>query len=1105
MRVAIIFLTVFSLNISATIYSQNTKLSLNVRNKSIKEILFQIENMSEYRFIYQSEKINLNRKVSVRMKDHTVESILDRLFENAGVEYEITENNLILISPDNISVSQQILQQKINITGTIVDEQGEPVIGANIVEKGTANGVISNINGEFSITVPNIAVLQVSYIGYILQDISVRGRTSIRVVLTEDTHSLEEVIVVGYGTQKRANITGAVSTVNAKELVKAPSSNVSQNLSGRLPGLVSKQNSGEPGNDQASLSIRGFGGALVIVDGVESSLNYIDQNEIESVTILKDASAAIYGARAGNGVILITTKRGGQTKPTINVNTSLAFQGYTSYPMAMNAAQYVELHREAQLNSGTPESGIRFSAEAVRKWQEGTESGYQGADWWSAVMNKYSPLQQHNVSLSGGNEKVKYYTFLGYTGQTGMYKSGDNEMNRYNIRSNVDGKVNNYLSVGFDISYINSDLRGLKRDQGNIWQDLYEHQPVYMAYLPDPDKIPYGGAITSIVASTHRDLSGYNDVINNQLSTTVTATLDIPKVDGLSIKGLFNYKYDTRENKIWEKGYRMYEYDLYSDVYTEYSSPFGTTLNESYSRNQTLTGQISINYDHTFSSQHYLSALFLTELIDYDEKWISAGRAGYITDAMDYLFAGGADMQYSDGRAAESARISYVGRINYAYQLKYLLEATMRYDGSPKFPESRRWGFFPSVSAGWRLSEESFMKENMEWINNLKFRASFSSTGFDGIGAFQYLTGYRFANRYIVNNTVRNGLVSTGLANPNITWEEMIIYNAGLDFSLLRNSLYGELDVFYRDRSNILANRLGSLPNTFGATLPMENINSMNTRGCELKLGYRSGFNGLIYDVSANISWSRSRWDHFEEPDYSDPADIRINKQSGNWTNRVFGYKTDGLFVSQDEIDNHDLDQDGQGNATIKTGDVKYIDIEKDGILDWKDKIEIGTDDNPEINYGLNINLAYKGFDFSALFQGTARRDVLINLHMANDGNNPQSLYELRWTEENNVRDAEVPRVYLGPKANNQYVSDYWLKSGNYLRLKTLSLGYNFSQHWMSRIGFTQVRLYMAGTNVFTISNLRKYGLDPETPSNIRAGFYYPQQRTYSFGINLTF
>lgn len=1105
MRLTAFILMVFSLNISATIYSQNTKLSLDLRNKSIKEVLFQIENLSEYRFIYESEKINLDKKVSVNVKGQTVESILDRLFEKEDVKYEITKNNLILITPGIVSSSQQSLQQKKNVSGIIVDELGEPIIGANIVEKGVANGVISDMDGKFSITVSDDAILQVSYIGYMMQDMPVRGKSSVHIVLTEDTRSLEEVVVVGYGTQKRANITGAVATVNSKDLVKAPLANLTQGLSGRLPGIVTKQNSGEPGNDQASISIRGFGGALVIVDGVESSMSYIDQNEIESITILKDASAAVYGARAGNGVILITTKRGGQTKPTININTSLAFQGYTSYPRAMNAAQYVELHREAQLNSGTPESGIRFSEEAVRKWQEGTEPGYQGTDWWSAVMNKYSPLQQYNASLSGGNEKVKYFVFLGYTGQTGMYKSEDNKMDRYNIRSNIDGKVNKYLSVGFDLSYMKSNLKGLRRSQESLWIDLYEHQPVYMSKLPDPDKVPYAGQVTSVIASTNRDISGYNDVINNQLSATVTAKLDVPWIEGLYLKGLFNYKYDTRENKVWEKAYKMYEYDPTSGNYTEHPSPFQTSLNESFSRNETLSGQISLNYDRTFANDHQTSVLLLTELIDYNEKWISAGRAGYITDAMDYLFAGGADMQYSDGRAAESGRISYVGRINYAYKSKYLLEATMRYDGSPKFPKGGRWGFFPSVSAGWRLSEESFIKDQIKWIDHLKLRASFSSTGYDGIGAFQYLTGYQFSNRYIVNNTVRNGLVSTGLANSNITWEEMVIYNVGLDFGLLRNSLYGEMDVFYRDRTNILANRIGSLPNTFGATLPLENINSMTSRGFEFQLGYRNKWNDLVYDVSANISWSRSKWDHFEEPDYTDPADIRINKASGNWTNRVFGYKSDGLFTSQEEIDNHNLDQDGQGNATIKIGDIKYIDIEKDGVLDWKDKVKIGTDDSPEINYGININLAYKGFDFSALFQGTARRDVLINLHMANEGNNPKSLYDLRWTEESNDKWAKVPRVYMGPKANNEYASDYWIKNGNYLRLKTMSLGYNLPQRWMSQIGFNQVRLYIAGTNLFTVSGLKKYGLDPETPSNIRVGSYYPQQKTYSFGINLTF
>jgi TonB-linked SusC/RagA family outer membrane protein len=1095
-----LFLCVFATFAGRT-YSQNAIVNIRETSMTITEFIDQVENQTDYLFVYSKNELDTNEKISLKTGNKTVTQCLSEAFGNTKVKY-VFESDYIVLTIREISRASQSGKR---ITGTVTDEQGEPVIGANVKEKGTTNGITTDADGRFSLNVSESAVLQISYIGYITREIPVNNQSNLAVIMSEDLQSLEEVVVVGYGTQKRANITGAVSTVSSKELVKAPLPNITQSLSGRLPGLVSKQNSGEPGNDQAYISIRGFGGALVIVDGVESTLNYLDQNEIESVTILKDASAAIYGARAGNGVILITTKRGGQTKPIVNINSSLAFQGYTSYPRAMDAAHYVELHREAQLNSGTPETGIRFSEEAVRKWQEGIEPGYQGTDWWSVVMNEYSPLQQHNASLSGGNERVKYFTFLGYTGQTGMYKSGDNQLDRYNIRSNVDGKVNKYLTVGFDISYMKSDLKGLRRNQENIWQDLYEHQPVYMSALPDPDKVPYAGQVSSIIASTNRGISGYNDVNNNQLSTTVAVKLDFPWVEGLYLKGLFNYKYDTRENKIWEKAYNMYEYEPVSGNYVEHPSPFQTSLNESFSRFETLSGQISLNYDRTFVDDHQFSALFLTELIDYNEKWISAGRAGYITDAMDYLFAGGADMQYSDGRAAESGRISYVGRINYAYKSKYLLETTMRYDGSPKFPKDGRWGFFPSISVGWRLSEELFIRDNIKWIDNLKFRASFSSTGYDGIGAFQYLTGYSFANRYIVNNTVRNGLVSTGLANPNITWEEMTIYNIGLDFSLLKNSLYGEMDVFYRDRSNILANRIGSLPNTFGATLPLENINSMNSRGFDFQLGYRYKWRDLAYDVSANISWTRSKWGHYEEPDYTDPADIRINKASGNRINRIFGYKSDGLFTSQEEIDSHDLDQDSQGNATIKIGDVKYIDIEKDGVLDWKDRIEIGVDDNPEINYGFNVNLAYKGFDVSALFQGTAGRDVLINMHMANDGNNPKSLYDLRWTEDRNDKWAKVPRIYLGPKANNEYTSDYWIKNGNYLRLKTFSVGYNLPQNRISQIGFSQVRLYIAGTNLFTVSGLKQYGLDPETPSNIRAGFYYPQQKTYSFGINLTF
>jgi hypothetical protein len=390
--------------------------------------------------------------------------------------------------------------------------------------------------------------------------------------------------------------------------------------------------------------------------------------------------------------------------------------------------------------------------------------------------------------------------------------------------------------------------------------------------------------------------------------------------------------------------------------------------------------------------------------------------------------------------------------------------------------------------------------DDIEWIDNLKLRGGASKTGYDAIGAFQYLTGYRFASTYMIDAETRTGLEPTGLENPNITWEEMTIYNIGLDYSIFNSKLYGETDVFYRDRQNMLATRELSLPNTFGASLSKENINSQNTRGFETLLGYRKSTGNFRYDVSGNISWSRSKWDHFEQPEYTDPDDIRIKQKSGNWSNRVFGYVADGLFTSQEEIDNHLLDQDNKGNSTLLPGDVKYIDQNDDGKLDWRDQVEIGYGQTPNLMFGLNLNMSYKGFDLSALIQGAGKRDFFTGVDLTDFRGNVEMLYTKRWHEGNNDPNAEVPRVYPGGKTNNNHNSTYWLKDGSYARLKALNIGYNLPQGLIGKIGLAKARIYFAGVNLFTISELTKWQMDPEVNNMTRS---YPLQKTYSLGLKL--
>lgn len=1097
MKFSFLFILV-SLQVSARTYSQE-RITVDFQNVKLEKALKEVEHKSDYRFVYSSLKISRDTRITFRGSEVPVREVVDALLSKTGLHYRLIGERLVVITGLDERPPRKIV-------GKVSNENGEPLANVTVQVKGTETYTVTDANGVFQVNVDeNATTLVFSYVDMEAQEADIAGRNTVDITLKSLNTDLGEVVVVGYGTQKKINLTGSVSTVQSADLTKASSANLSQTLAGRLPGLIVKQTSGEPGNDFGSINIRGFGNALVIVDGVESSMNNIDPNEIESVSILKDASAAIFGARAGNGVVLITTKRGTLSKPTITLNSSVAQQGLTVYPNLVNAGDYAELIREGQINVGVAPSSLRFSEEDVQKFKAGTEPGYEGSDWFNTVMSKYSPFQQHNLSFRGGNSAVRYFTFLGYTGQTGMYKSGDNQLNRYNIRSNIDAQITRDFSVGFDLSYIKTDLKAPNRPQVSLWQDLQESQPVYPSSLPDPSKIAYTGMVISTVASTTRDLGGYRDNNSNQIFSTLRLKYDLPAIEGLSVKGVLNYINNSSKSKGWAKQYSMWTYEPQSDTYQEKAGAISTFLSEGYGQTDNITGQLFLNYDRNFAQKHSVSGLLLTEVSSSRAQNISAGNNGFISTAIDYLFAGGATSQSSSGSASETGRLSYVGRVNYAYDNKYLLEATMRYDGSPKFPADRRWGFFPSVSAGWILSRESFARD-INWLDNLKLRVSYSKSGYDGIGAFQYIAGFNFANRYVVNGETRTGLLARGLENLLITWEDMTIYNAGIDFSAFQNKFYGEFDVFYRDRRNILATRILSLPNTFGATLPQENINSQNNRGFELMLGYRNNISrDFRYDISGNISYARARWDHYEEPEYTDPDDIRINKVSGNWADRWFGYQSDGLFTSADEIAKHELDQDNQGNATLKPGDIKYVDQNGDNKLDWRDKVQIGTTSTPQVMFGINLNLAYRNFDLSILGQGATRYQYMLNLQTPNEGNIAQIIYDMRWTEANNNRDAKVPRVYIGSKPNNLFTSDYWLYNASYLRIKVLSLGYNLPSSLLNKVAFDNVRIYFSGTNLFTFSGMNKFSIDPEAPSGVRAGLSYPQQKILTLGLNVTF
>ena len=1111
MKLTCALLLTASMGVFATGNAQTMRVNIQADNVSTEKILSEIEKQTDYLFVYNKNEVDLKRKTSVNAVNKTTAEVLSTIFNGTDIIYAIEGENIMLMRKEkNLAVVPDAVQQDNKITGTVLDPTGMPVIGANIMVKGTTNGTITDMDGKFSLEAREGAVLVVSYIGFANQEIKIGKQKQLSIALKEDSQALDELVVVGYGTQKKVNLTGSVATIKNEELVKTPVASTTNALVGRMPGLIAKQNTGQPGYDASDLQIRGFGSALVIVDGVEQSFNNIDANEIESISILKDASAAIYGARAGNGVILVTTKRGNTGKPMVSFNGTWTAQSFTNFTEPVGAGEYATITREAELNSGKPEDQLSFTEEDIAKYFAGTDPQYPNTSWYDEIMRKSALQQQYNLSIRGGSNSVKYYTFLSYLDQDGMIKGDNTGFRRYNVRSNLDVNLTSDLKLSLDLAAIKEDVRQSSRDVSSpyFWLDLYDSKPIYPASYPDKSKLPFNGTgATHVLTNCSEELGGYNKQYSTSLNGAFTVDYKIPFVQGLSAKLKMNYRQVMVENKKWVKENTIWQYDYNNDIYQAVGNTLPTSLNQQHSKFQTITGQFSLNYDRTFNEDHLVNGLLLFELIDNNDNNFSAYRENYITSAIDQLFAGGTINQNIGGSATTSGRASIVGRINYAYKSKYLAEFTARYDGSPNFPKNKRWGFFPSVSLGWRLSEETFM-DSLNWLDNLKLRVGVSQTGFDSVGAYQYLVGYKFTGYNVIGGLEVPGLHSTGLSNPNITWETMTLYNVGFDFSGFNNRLYSEVDVFYRKRDDMLGTRAVSLPNTFGAVLPSENINSQGTRGFEFLLGYRGNIGEFQYDISGNISWARSKWIHFDEPLYTDPDDIRIKKISGQWTDRRFAYRSDGLFTSQEEIDNLGYDMDNAGNTTLHPGDIKLIDLNKDGKIDWRDQDEIGSGQYPHIIYGININLKYKDFDLSLLGQGAADYYVSIDPGSINfDGlRTPYKVvWEERWTPENNDRDAIIPRQTVGQLTNN-WASDYWYKNASYFRLKNITLGYSLNRNIIKRIGMESLRFYITGVNLFTINPLKKYGLDPENIADGRqTGWSYPVTKSISLGVNVNF
>jgi TonB-linked SusC/RagA family outer membrane protein len=1110
MKLSVIFLFAFTLQLMAIgTEAQNATIKIKSNLVTITQLINEIEKQTNYLVIFSNKEVNVQKEVQLQSKSNKVSSYLAQALSGTDLGYEVENNYIILAKKSKIMA---IAQRNDKITGIVVDSRGDPIIGANVRVKGSTNGTISDINGKFILhDVKKGDFIEVSYIGYITQIVEVVSGKSLSISMAEDTKRLGEVVVVGYGIQKVATITGSVAQIKSDKLTAAPIGDVKNILGGQLPGLVTKLNTGLPGANNIALRIRGYSNSpLIIVDGVESDFSNIDANQIESISILKDASASIYGARAGDGVILITTKRGNNSKLLVSIGSSYTTQGILNAVKPSTSAQRALWERDAYLNSGKIESQVPYSLEDVQKYEDGTDPvHYPNTDWWGATLRNNAPQWNHTISIRGGSDRLKYYGYFGYNKQETLIKHDGGEYSRYNIQMNVDSKITDRLTLSVNMMYTKEKTyycaQGDTPNHVNFWNMMYYSDPRYPLSLPDETKysyckVDYGNPL---VASSTR-LGGYQENQQSTIRINGTIKYDFKYIDGLNAKAFFGFTNDDPFIKRFIKGSdSFYTYNPDTESYSFIRKSLDpTSLTESTSRNPEMTQQFSLNYEKTLFGKHNINAMVLFEMIRLNNKYFTTARKDFMSTALDQMFAGNPTTATNGSYEYNLGRASWVGRLNYNYSDRYLVELILRADASSKFDKSSRWGYFPSVSLGWVVSNEPFFKK-LNCIDNLKVRLSYGKTGNDNVSPFAYLTGFTVGQTYQLGDNIISGLTPTGLANPNMTWEKMNIYNGGLDFSLWKRKLYGNADVFYRLRDGIPGNRVNSLPTTFGATLPTENINSIKTIGFELNLGTSGRFGDFSYDISSNISWSRSKWKHFDEPAFTDPDWERINKCSGQWIDRRFGYISDGLFTSQDEINSLDFIYEDLGsNSSLRPGDIKYVDRNEDGKLNWRDMVDLGKGTMPHWMYGLNLNLKYKDFDLSALFQGAWGYTTYIRFNETFS-----KACEQRWIESTNDAKALYPRIGgSGP----WYMSNYWLHNTSYLRLKYLSIGYNLPKEILAKLGIRMARVYCAGTNLFTLSSLHKYGVDPEIPeewqgNNYLQSCYYPLQYTLSFGINLTF
>ncbi len=1041
-----------------------------------------------------------------------------------------------------ITLSAQTFAQKVK--GKVTDDKGLGLPGANILVKGTSTGTTSDANGFYSISADKKATLVISSVGFLTQEVDINNRSTVDVTLATDVKSLEEVVVVGYGTQKKVTVTGAVVAVQGDKIIKSPAVDISNSLAGRLPGLVVIQTSGEPGYDGATISIRGTNtlgnnSPLVVIDGIpdrDGGLGRLSPRDIESISVLKDASAAIYGARAANGAILVTTKRGKTGKPTITYDMNTGWSQPTRLPEMANAVEYAKIMNEIGIYKniavsewGAAWKGIQtngtykatngstvnanYSPEAVQKYADGSDPWrYPNTDWFKDAFKTWSPQTRHNLQLSGGTESLRYMASLGYVSQDAYYKNSATSYSQYNFRTNLDAKVSKYISTNLGIM-VRRELRKFPTESaGSIFRMLMRGRPtepeVWPNGLPGPD-IENGQNPYVITTNATGYIENPVDYVQSNGSVVITN----PWVEGLKLTLSGAIDKNSGTNKVWQTPWTLYSWDkktfqsdgvtplLVGAVRSNFKDP---RLTQSYSTTLNTNLTAMLNYDTKFGKDHSLSVLAGVTRETFAGEGFFAYRRNYISSAVDQLFAGGSLQQNTGGSAYNRARLGYYGRVQYNYKEKYLLEYIWRYDGSYIFPEAHRFGFFPGLLLGWNITNEDFFK--VKGIDNLKLRASYGQMGNDQVfynGALQeyaYLSTFGFG-QYPINNQVVTTLQETVLANPDFTWEKANNYNIGLDGSFLNNRIDLTFEYFYNRRNQILIQKTGSTPSSSGinSLLPPVNAGIVDNKGFEFALGYNAKpTKDMSIRAAINGGYAKNRVVFMDEIPGAPSYQLQEGKPIGGY----LVYQYDGVFKDVAEIDANKLDYSSVTSKLIP-GDMKFKDVNGDGKINADDQIRLDENATPTFNFGATFDLRYKGFDLNILFQGATGSSIRIQTESGDIGNYLKYFNDNRWTIDNpsgvHPRLASRGDTYFtgGNFGNNTY----YLFSKDYIRLKNIELGYTLPSNIVEKLKLGSLRVYVNALNLFTIDKNKIF--DPEATA--QSGVYYPQARVINTGLSLTF